>query len=472
MTVRHATPAEQASPGPGPDPAAIEAAVERVARTLADPQHVSRCIERPEEFPGAARPDSLENHAGAALLLAELAGHDRAWLRPAHAHITVAAQALTRGTTSAGLHLGPAAVLAAVQACAPYGGHYPRLRHRLVAHVADEQRQRVAVERASAAREGGVRWAMYDAIVGLSGTGRLLLTAVLEGSDEEREPAEPALRETLALLTELSRPVTVRGREVPGWWVPSHLLVMERDRDRYPLGEFNVGLAHGISGPLALLALCAEHGVTVPGQGGALHRIGEWLVRRARVDSAGPYWPARIAFEEETGGSGGGAAGDSERATADPHPTRVPPTPEVPQPSWCYGTPGIACALHRAGLVTGTPAWQHLAREALHALPRRDHTPDPLPSPIVCHGRAGLLQVAWRLGRTTGDVDLLGQADAAGARVLELADADATFGFPPAQHPVPGILQGAAGVAAALLSLVTNGRGDHSPHWDRILLLS
>ncbi|MEV5981885.1 lanthionine synthetase C family protein [Streptomyces sp. NPDC052114] len=456
MTARPA-----ASPGPAaprPAPEAIEDAVERVAGQLADPRRVTRYTGRAEEFPGATRPDSLENHAGVALLLAGLAGHDRAWLRPAHAHITTAAEALSHGTVSGGLHMGPAAVLAAVQACAPYGGHYPRLRRRLVAHVADEQRQQVAVERTAAVREGGVRWAMYDAIAGLSGTGRLLLTALLEGGDEERGTAGPALRETLTLLVELSRPVTVRGREVPGWWVPSRLLVLERDRERCPLGEFNVGLAHGISGPLALLALCTEHGVTVPGQDGALHRIGDWLVRRARTDGAGPYWPARIAFEEET---------------ADTRPAEgAAPPPEVPRPSWCYGAPGIASALHRAGRVTGTPAWQHLALAALHALPRRDHAPDPLPDALVCHGRAGLLQVAWRLGRTTGDVPLLDQAGAAGARVLELADAEAPFGFPPAQRPVAGILQGAAGIAAALLSLVADDRDDRQPYWDRVLLLS
>ncbi|MGH4031585.1 lanthionine synthetase LanC family protein [Actinomycetota bacterium Odt1-20B] len=514
----------------------VESAIEEVARTLADPRHVAH---RGVDATGApaARADSLEGNAGVALFFAELARRDRAWLRTAHAHVSVAAQALTDTSPSVGLHMGPAAVLAAVQACAPHGGHYPTLRRRLVTYLADEQRGRVAAERAAgAARGGGVRWAGYDAIAGLSGTGRLLLSACLEGGAEERAASGPALRDTLTYLTGLSRPVSAHGREVPGWWVPEPLLVMDFDRERYPRGEFNVGMAHGISGPLTLLGLCAQHGIRVPGQDDALQRIGGWLANRTRTDPAGPHWPARIAFDEEVGhdrgddggrghGDGGAGMGWGEgvggrggrgegrvRSGGDEGGGggrgdgggngRGPDAGEgsgdrgrdgagVERPSWCYGTPGIAAALYLAGQVSDEPGWQLLARTALHALPHRHdlsdprhphrpHRPhhpshplhptgDPLPSPIVCHGQAGLLQAAWRLGRATGDASLLGQAATAGRRILELADPDAPFGFPSAPQPVPGILQGAAGIGAALLSLVPN---TSDPYWDRVLLLS
>ncbi|EPH46637.1 putative Subtilin biosynthesis protein SpaC [Streptomyces aurantiacus JA 4570] len=438
----------------------MEAVVSRVAEALTDPQRVTRNAAGSDDCPGATRADSLEGHAGVALFFAELARRDRSWLRAAHAHVSAAAQALANGTASVGLHMGPAAVLAAVQACAPLGGHYPRLRSRLVAYVADEQRGRVAAERAAAAREGGVRWASYDAIAGLCGTGRLLLTALVEGGAEERAASGPALRDTLDYFTELSRPVTAYGRTVPGWWVPRHLLVMDADREQYPRGEFNVGLAHGISGPLTLLALCAQHGVTVPGQDGALHRIGGWVAERALSDDAGPYWPTRIAFDDE--------------ASRPPHLAGAALQP-VPRPSWCYGAPGVASALHQAGQATDTADWQRLARAALSALPLRDRAPgpDPLPEPIVCHGQAGLLQTVWRLGRTTGDTALLDQAATAGTRLLQLADTDAPFCFPPAKQPVAGILQGAAGIGASLLSLTaSDGPDTHLAHWDRVLLLS
>ncbi|MFD7031946.1 hypothetical protein ACFWAR_28355, partial [Streptomyces sp. NPDC059917] len=107
----------------------IESTVERVADALADPDAFVR--HRGER----GDPVSLEGNAGAALFLAELAGRDPGRLPAAHAQLSVAARALN-GTASAGLYHGPAAVLAAAQACARRGGHYPRLRHRLTEHLA------------------------------------------------------------------------------------------------------------------------------------------------------------------------------------------------------------------------------------------------------------------------------------------------------------------------------------------------
>ncbi|MFD5148760.1 lanthionine synthetase C family protein [Streptomyces sp. NPDC058401] len=443
----------------------LESAVARVADALADPGALIR-------YPGErGEPVSLEGNAGAALFLAELAGHDPGRLPAAHAHLSVAARALN-GTASAGLYHGPAAVLAAAQACARLGGHYPRLRHQLTRHVAAELLARIT---AAPPRSAGVDWTEYDVISGAAGTGRLLLGAVVEGDPQERAAAEPALRAALTRLTDLSRPVTVDGHRVPGWWVPGARQATPADQEQFPRGDFNLGLAHGIAGPLMQLVLCAEAGVTVDGQLAAVQRMGRWLADRTDHDTAGPYWEPRLAFEDEIVRAAGGSTDPSAHAAA------------ASGGAWCYGAAGIANALARAARLTGEAHWHRLALEGTRALLRRPATEQHLKGPTLCHGRAGFQQSLWRLGRLTGDRELLDQAASLAEGLAALADPEAPFGF---RHLTPvrsdlgwdrtqplraadngGLLEGAAGVAAALLSMLPGTAGD-GPHWDRVLLLS
>nr|WP_307818787.1 lanthionine synthetase LanC family protein [Streptomyces sabulosicollis] len=44
------------------------------------------------------------------------------------------------------------------------------------------------------------------------------------------------------------------------------------------------------------------------------------------------------------------------------------PVLERRRASWCYGTPGIARALHLAGVALGEDAWVHDAAEAMRAV--------------------------------------------------------------------------------------------------------
>ncbi|GAA1272954.1 hypothetical protein GCM10009665_71070 [Kitasatospora nipponensis] len=451
----------------------VEAAVERVAAALADPRALA------VQGPGrrTAPPVSLEGSAGAALFLAELARRDPGRLPLAHRHLALAAQALA-ATGSAGLSYGPAAVLAAAQAAAWPGGHYPRLRHNLTAHVAGEQVRRLAAEPAGP----GVDWSSYDVVSGGAGIGGLLLGAVADGDAQERAAAEPAPRGTLERLVALSRPVAVDGRLLPGWWVPRHRQPTEADRAHFPRGDVNLGLAHGIAGPLALLALAAEAGVMVEGQLDAVHRIGDWLAERADHDAFGPYWEPRLPFDDELTRAGGERTAPSGFAAA------------ASGGAWCYGAAGIAGPLLRAARLTGEDGWRALALDGARALLTRPGTHEHLKGPTVCHGQAGLLQCLWRLGRLADDPELLGHAATLAEQLAGAYRPDAAFGYrhlAPATrargghrpHPLAGedgagVLEGAAGVAAALLStLPASGGGGGvpgagEPYWDRVLLLS
>ncbi|MET9002691.1 lanthionine synthetase C family protein [Amycolatopsis sp. NPDC004169] len=426
----------------------IEEAVRLVADRLADPDAVAAVADRPanvEPVYGARMwvPVTLAaGLPGIALLYAELAAADDRWFEVAHRHVTRAAE-LMASQPSNGLYAGPAALLTAVQRLSP---NYATLRRKLTTWVAADQRARL--EACAARTEPGVSWSHYDVVNGLSGTARLLLDA---GETD-------VVAETLRYLTRLIEPITVAGVAVPGWWIPPELQPVAEDARQYPRGDFNLGLAHGIPGPLALFAAALERGVEVPGQREAMRRIGSWLLARRRTDDHGAYWPCRLAWDEETG---------------------TAPVAAFTRSAWCYGAPGVAAALYRAGGALGEPGWCDAAVAALRAVLARDERAWRLDGPTVCHGYAGLLQVIRRVGAASGDPVLLDSRVRLTARVLSFADPDAAFVFP---HLVPdsprgwqdatahrrldvaGMLEGAAGVACALLPA--------AGAWDTALMLA
>ncbi|MFE7570490.1 lanthionine synthetase C family protein [Streptomyces sp. NPDC057539] len=438
-------------------------AVALVAGRLADPAHVAAVASRDDNRDPIYDsvmwgPMTLANGLpGTALLYAELARTDEAWRQVAHRYIAAAGRAMN-SAPSRGLFSGPAALLAAAQSCAGPAGHYGSLRRKLAAWVAEDQRERLHVFRERAANGGtGVDWAAYDLINGVSGVTRLLLDSAADPA-ETGPDVQSALTDSLRHLVRLTEPVRVDGHEVPGWWVPAALQLGERDRHTYPRGDFNLGLAHGIAGPLTVLGSAHAAGHQVPGLHDAADRIADWLLGWTLHDEAGPYWPARASWDDEL-------ATDRPRELF----TRT---------AWCYGAPGVAAALCHAGTAFGRPAWRTAAVDALHAALRRDESKWAIEGATVCHGHAGLLRVVARVAHATGDPGLRAGGVWLTARVLDCADEDAPFGFrhlmrfpAAALSQVPhravntaGLLEGAAGVALSLLPV------DEGPlPWDRTL---
>ncbi|MEU0273323.1 lanthionine synthetase C family protein [Streptomyces sp. NPDC006307] len=439
-------------------------AVELVAERLADPDRVAAVASRDDNRDPVYDavmwgPLTLANGLpGTALLYGELARADEAWRPVAHRHLAAAGRAMG-AAPSRGLFSGPAALLAAAQTCAGPEGHYAGLRRKLAAWLAEDQLDRLAVFRT---RTGpGVDWAAYDLINGLSGTARLLLDAAADTA--EASPAvESALTASLRHLVRLTEPVRVDGHEVPGWWVPPELQISERDRRDYPRGDLNLGMAHGIAGPLAVLCSAYEAGREVEGLREAVERIADWLLGWTLRDEAGPYWPARAGLEYEV----------AERR----------PSALFTRTAWCYGTPGVAAALVRAGRAVGRPEWCAAAVEGLRAALRRDEALWAIEGATVCHGYAGLLRVVARAAAVTGDAELAAGRERLVDKVLACADEEAPFGFrhlmrfpAAARSPVPhravdtaGMLEGAAGVALSLLPVED---GVPLP-WDRTLGLA
>ncbi|MGC5042480.1 lanthionine synthetase C family protein [Streptomyces albidoflavus] len=307
-------------------------------------------------------PQSLAHGAvGVALLHIERARAELGPWQRAHDWLACAAKDGTAGGPDAHLYYGAPALAFALHSAADRPGRYARALSTLDGYVITLVRQRLQAAHARMDRGDFPELAEFDAIRGLSGLGALLL---------HRGTTPDLLREVLTYVVRLTEPVKHDGELLPGWW--SHLAPSGKQSPDYPEGHGNNGVAHGISGPLALLSLAARRGIAVNGQTEAISRILQWLDHWRQQGKAGPWWPYWITR-------------DQLRAEK--------PGPGPSRPSWCYGTAGFARTQQLAALATGDTKRQRAAEHALlYAMAdpaQRDATVDM----SLCHGFAGLARI-------------------------------------------------------------------------------
>jgi lantibiotic modifying enzyme len=283
----------------------------------------------------------------------------------------------------------------------------------------------------------------YDLIDGLVGLGVYAL---------ERVPRPSAKRLVALVVRRLGETARRRAPGVAWWsdpkWVP-------RQFRRTPNADYNLGVAHGVPGAIAVLGRIAAADVDVATK------------KKARALAEGAVaW--LIAQELPSG-----AAGCFAHAVA----PKVPREPA--RLAWCYGDAGVAAALLVAGRAMGKPSWESVAvRLALRAATRPFRTTGAIDASL-CHGAAGLGHIFHRMFRSTGEKRLAEAARFWFAHTVGMHGVRRGFaGFaswgPDAKGTLawrsdPGFLTGAAGIALALAAAIAE---DPDPVWDRVLLLS
>jgi len=276
----------------------------------------------------------------------------------------------------------------------------------------------------------------YDLIGGLVGLAVYALERL------PRPAAVEQLSHIVDRLGELARP-TATGLT---WWSDPRFIGPARHD--HADGYYNLGLAHGVPGVIAVLGhvcgLAATRDRARPLLDGAVR----WLLAQRRGDGADSSF-AHLA----------GEASDSRTA-------------------WCYGDPGVAIALLGAARRVGEPAWERAAIAiALRAAARPlDRT--GVSDAGLCHGAAGVAHIFNRLYQATGRAELADAArryvaytlalrrpgiGIAGYLADEVGDDPDTCATSQAD-----LLTGAAGIALALLAAATAVE----PRWDRVLLTS
>ena len=406
------------------------------AERLLDPETVLAAV---SASGGASLASGL---AGTALLHARLSTTDPVFAGAAARHWeTAAVHARRYGATSAGIFSSPGGLAASLIIGSAYLPDPDS--HRAVTTRAARWLSARALALARCREEhlraggAGTPWSIYDAINGLAGIGRVLLAALTLGHDM----AEPGL---LAALETLTTMIGARHGNRPGWWLPAseHPPTVTV----HPSGAATTGMAHGIAGPLALLATAHTAGCSVAGQRTAIQDAAQWLLRwRTNTTSS---WPPYVTGDEL----------DSD--TAQPTTGR--------RDAWCYGAPGIGRALTLAGRALADPQLTEAGDTAIASLAERPTELWDVEGPTLCHGHAGVLQSAATSQDST--------ADRATAAVTEAFNPRLAFAFQHLDNGTaaedPGLLTGSAGVA---LALADHGQLPAPPvpaRWDSILLLS
>lgn len=399
---------------------------------MTPPNTLPRSLLWPPE-PGQRPPgwsQSLAKGAvGTALLHIERAHAGTGSWQTAHAWLAAATSSEITGGPTTGLFFGAPAVAYALHTanrCAP--GRYERALAALGHSITNTTRLRLDQAHARIDRAEPARFAEWDLIYGLTGIGAYLL---------RRDPRSPLLRDVLSYLVRLTEPLHRDGEALPGWW--THTDPTGVVSPQFPGGHGNLGIAHGITGPLALLSLAPRHGVNVDGHSAAVARICTWLDTWRQDSDTGPWWPRWITLHEHR-------TGRLHRA----RPAR---------PSWCYGTPGVARAQQLAGIAAGDRARQHLAESAIQRCLTDPAQLGQLTDLGVCHGWAGLYQTAWRIAADALTPELTVEVQRLGNRLTERGT----------DEPGAGLLEGAAGTALAQHGLKI---GASVSGWDACLLIS
>jgi hypothetical protein len=257
-------------------------------------------------------------------------------------------------------------------------------------------------------------FAEYDLLRGLTGIGVVL----------RRRRNTHLLRQVLLYLVRLTEPLG----QLPGWWCPTG---PNRNRTGPVGGHGNNGIAHGITGPLALLALALRDGIKVDGHTEAITRICCWLDAWEQRSDSGTRWPEIVTLDDIDQG-----------VTRQTGPLR---------PSWCYGTPGIARTMQLTGLALHDPDRQRRAEAVFIDCVNDPHQLARLIDRSQCHGTGGILTTARRIA----DDSVIPIPVEKLLRLHQQAEA-------PTDEP-PGYLEGTVGADLALAGTTTS--------WDASLLL-
>ncbi|MER7968664.1 lanthionine synthetase C family protein [Streptomyces sp. NPDC096080] len=382
---------------------------------------------------------------GIALLHIELAANGLGPWHRAHDWLAAASrQPLTSGPDSHPFYGVPAFAHALTCAADHVPGSYQRALDAMDAQIAvdvgrllDAAHRRIDAGRLPQLAE-------FDAIRGLTGYGAYLL---------HRSPGNSTMRAVLDYCVRLTEPITHNGEILPGWWAETG--PSGSPDDRFPGGHANTGMAHGIGGVLALLALAARNGSVTDGHHAALRTILAWLDRWKEKAGGGPVWPYWVTQGELSSGRLGSSA-----------PRR---------PSWCYGTVGLARAQQLAALALGDTRRQIDAEKALVAALTDPEQLTATTDNGLCHGFAGLAHAA---ARTADDAH-----PSTAGRLRVAIPALLAAVIPPDTDPElmataliqdeesgPGLLDGAAGIALALLAPSTAVPPRSA--WDACLLIA
>lgn len=212
-----------------------------------------------------------------------------------------------------------------------------------------------------------IRPAYYDIVKGISGIGNSVLYL-----NYDHEIKEKTLRNIGRYLLELCSDKVYKGVKLPRWHINPELQYSEYDSEMFPDGSINLGLAHGIAGPMMLLSKIYSSGIAEEKYLLAVKRQIDFYKSFMFFDANGViYWPKKVSYKDIIEGTAS--------------------SPLTKRTSWCYGNVGISRSLMVSSRNIGNLTESDFFANNINAVSSLDTNELYLNLPIICHGYAGLL---------------------------------------------------------------------------------
>lgn len=343
--------------------------------------------------------------------------------------------------TSFSLWRGLAGVGVAVHSLSRNGTRYDRFLTNINDYILNNLDQLVEGYRNNLG--GEVKTQDFDVIVGASGIVRYLMLF-----DDTR--SKEGCKKLLNYLIELTHDIDIKNEQVPGMYIASHNQSLEEEKMLYRNGNFNLGLSHGMAGPLAALCYAKQKSIILPGMDDAIDKIKDIYLKWNKFEDGGIIFPTRLSFEDYVKGD----INEVELRNC---------------ASWCYGEPGLASILYQVGKINKDKKLMTFAKDIMNGVGKRPIEDWNIFSPMFCHGYAGVACMVNKMYQLTSDQDFLKYKRKALHSMVDQYQSDLTFGFDCyAGKEDPALLTGTAGILLVLLS----ERTPQTENWDFVYLLS
>jgi hypothetical protein len=315
------------------------------------------------------------------------------------------------------------------------------LQHLVHSTEADEDFFNARIDRGLQSMLGSSPWqGHYDLFAGLVGYAVYAL---------ERLP-NPIAADCLSRIVEQLIGLSVSTPDGITWQTKPELLSVQT-RAAFPDGFYDLGVAHGVPGVIAVLA----------------------AIRAAGFESA----PLRVLYERAVSWVLAQQLGPDAEAAL-PYWVRQDVAPVPARSAWCYGDPGAATALYAAARAVGDHTLELHALANARRSARRPIDCCEVVDAAICHGASGLAHLYNRLWQASGEEIFASAARRWLRETLQWQRSGAGIAgfqswFQERDQPAiwiddSSLLSGACGVGLALLATISTTE----PAWDRVLLAS
>src|ERR1700722_10423847 len=149
---------------------------------------------------------------------------------------------------SSSIYGGLASICYAIHFASRQGSRYQRMLAKLDDVLCENIEHEYLMPLAEHFKKGtSVPAQLYDLIQGIVGVGLYCVNRQVNSK------LSILAQSITSFLIQLTYPIEIKGHLVPGWYLSQENQFIQADKESYPEGNFNLGLAHGIPGVLAFL---------------------------------------------------------------------------------------------------------------------------------------------------------------------------------------------------------------------------